>query len=311
MIRRARRALAYWGLTDGVLGPVIERENQVYPVDHKGERFALRLHRPDYRSFAELQSELDWMAMLARAGIHVPRPRPTREGALIASVEGQNTSLLEWVPGVQMGRTGTALDLSDRVGAFRALGIGMAKLHDACDAWQPPEGFTRPAWDAEGLVGDAPLWGRFWDAPYLSAPDRHLMTDFRERAVRDLRALHGADYGLIHADLLGENVLIDGTTQYFIDFDDGGWGYRLFDIATSLIKNRSQPDYADLEAALLDGYHSVRPLDLAALPLFKALRACTYIGWLADRWQQTGAAARAARNTDAARSFIYEYLDQT
>ena len=310
MSARAVAALAAWGMADAMLGDVIERENQVHPITHNGARFALRLHRPGYRSAEQLQSELDWMAMLADAGLHVPAPRPTLTEDLIACVEGQNASMLEWVPGTRMGQVGEPLALEDRCGSFHRLGVGMAKLHLTCDAWEPPDGFTRPAWDADGLVGGAPLWGRFWDAPFLQDADRRLLTDFREAAREELRALADADSGLIHADLLGENVLIDGTTQYFIDFDDGGWGYRMFDVVTSLIKNRHEPDYPDLEAALLEGYHSIRSLDVSALPLFKALRACTYIGWLADRLTLPGAPARAIRNTQAARAFVLNFLDQ-
>lgn len=304
-------ALAQWGMLNAVLGDVIERENQVYPVTHNGARFALRLHRPGYRSGAQLQSELDWMAMLADAGLNVPAPTPTLAGDLIACVDRQAVSLLEWVPGERMGQTGVPLDLPDRTGAFESLGKGMAKLHSACDVWKPPAGFTRPAWDADGLIGETPLWGRFWKAHFLDEADRRLLIDFRDAAAAHLQHLTDADTGLIHADLLGENVLIDGTMQYFIDFDDGGWGYRAFDIATSLIKNRIEPDYPNLEAALLQGYRSIRPFEDATLSLFKALRACTYIGWLADRWTLPGAAERAMRNTQAAREFALNYLDQT
>ena len=53
-----------------------------------------------------------------------------------------------------------------------------------------------------------------------------------------------------------------------IDFDDGGFGFRLFDIATALIKHRVEPDFTDLRAALIEGYHSQRTLDVGALEFF-------------------------------------------
>ena len=37
--------------------------------------------------------------------------------------------------------------------------------------------------------------------------------------------------------------MVDGTTMQMIDFDDGGFGYRLFDIATALLKHRDAPDF--------------------------------------------------------------------
>ena len=41
-------------------------------------------------------------------------------------------------------------------------------------------------------------------------------------------------YGLIHCDFLPENLLKDGKTLRIIDFDDCGYDWHLFDIATSM-----------------------------------------------------------------------------
>ena len=53
-----------------------------------------------------------------------------------------------------------------------------------------------------------------------------------------------------------------------IDFDDSGFGFRLFDIATTLLRNRTEPDYAGLKNALLNGYLSVCTLDFARFDLY-------------------------------------------
>ena len=105
----------------------------------------------------------------------------------------------------------------------------MAKLHIACDAWQPPAYFTRPAWNAQGLLGDAPLWHRFWENPTLTDSEKDKLLAFRKQALDDLER-YAFDYGLIHADLVPDNVLIQNGVV-MIDFDDGGFGYRLFDLA--------------------------------------------------------------------------------
>ena len=46
------------------------------------------------------------------------------------------------------------------------------------------------------------------------------------------------DLGLIHADMVHENILIDGSSLVIIDFDYCGFGYRLFDLATALTKKK-------------------------------------------------------------------------
>lgn len=290
------RALRRWGLQGDAVRFVAGRENRVYRVCGARGDHALRLKRPGYRSDDELRSELQWLDAMDRAGLAVPRPLPSAEGRLLEVVDGLRVDLLAWLPGRPMGASREPLALDDREGVFRQLGRTMACLHVASDAWVPPEGFTRHAWDLDGLLGETPLWGRFWEHPQLDAPTRRLLTDFRAMAVREIARLgDGLDRGLIHADLVRENVLVQASGLAMIDFDDGGWGWRLFDVATALLKNLEEPDYPRLQAALLDGYRSVRPMDAALLDLFMAVRATTYVGWIVPRMTEPGAAARSAR----------------
>lgn len=291
-------ALALWGLSAESCRFVAGRENRVYRVATPEGDFALRLRRPGYRQQDELQSELAWLAAMGRAGLQVPQPRPSRHGRLLERLGDGFVDLVDWLPGTAMGQSRLPLALPDAPAAFRALGAEMARLHAACDAWAPPPGFRRCPWDADGLLGEAPVWGRFWDNPTLPPVTRALLTQFRAQA-RDHLAGATLDTGLIHADLVRENVLLDGPPHNpiirMIDFDDGGFGYRLFDLATVLLKNLSEPDYPALQAALIAGYHSRRPLDLALLDLFLALRAATYVGWIVPRLHEEGGTARNAR----------------
>ena len=287
-------ALALWDMADAEFSFVAARENRVYRVDHAGESFALRFKRPGYRDLTELCSELDWLTEMARAGLAVPAPRPSRNGKLLEQLDGHYVDMVTWLTGTPLGHSRAPLDLANPVQTFSDLGAEMARLHLACDAWRVPGGFRRCAWDADGLLGSTPLWGRFWENPTLDAPTRDMLLTFRVQASRTLSELD-LDTGLIHADLVRENVMLDGTDLYLIDFDDGGFGYRLFDVATALLKNRDEPDYPALKRALLDGYQSVRPLDMAHLDLFLALRAATYVGWIVPRMDEPGSRTRNAR----------------
>lgn len=295
---------AHWPQITGQPVLFMQRENVVYRVDTTLGPHALRLHRPGYHATAALQSELDLMAMLAGQGVLVPRPMPSATGALLVPAGDRHASLLSWLPGQPMGRSGQPLAFQGaaRTRLFAAVGAQMARLHALTDQWTPPPGFTRPRWDRDGLVGDAPFWGRFWDNnPPLQA--------VRDRARGLLDAVRQADIGLIHADLVNENVLVDGAHVHFIDFDDSGFGYRLFDIATTLYKAVDEPDFPDLQAALLAGYATQRALpDLTLLPLFIVLRSLTYLGWIATRSQDPGLSDRTARYLDIANRMITRYL---
>jgi Ser/Thr protein kinase RdoA (MazF antagonist) len=177
------------------------------------------------------------------------------------------------------------------------------------DAWTPPAGFTRPRWDADGLTGDAPLWGPFWDHPHLTADQRALFLAARDAARAHLARLDAPDFGLIHADAITENLMWDGARLSLIDFDDGGWGYRDFDLATFLFRQLDAPDYPDLRAALMDGYAVRRRLDPATLDLFLTLRALTYPGWIVPRLHEPGGAERSARAIRQAEPLARRYLE--
>lgn len=313
---RATIALSHWGLPAQVPELLKYRENAVFKVRLKsGEAAALRLHRPGYHSEAALRSELAFMEVLGDHGLNVPKPIATKSGALLASVAGEDTPFVDlicWVAGRQVGESGKPLVHSDAEVAdiYRKIGQAMAQLHDIADRWQAPADFTRPSWDAAGLVGDQPLWGRFWDCPELAEQDREFLTDLRDRLRQRIEALPvDLDHGLIHADLVRENVLVDKGRVALIDFDDCGYGWRLFDIATALLRNRREPRYAAITASLIEGYRSQRALDeatLAHLPLFLLLRGVTYIGWAAARPELLDHEARLARYTAEVRELARE-----
>ena len=305
----AEKALARWDLDRAYLTLVATRENRVFRVDRGSEQYALRLHRPGYRSNTELQSELDWMEALEAGGIRVPRPVAARDGTLLQEVGGLQADLLTWLDGVPLGVTGRPLNVANPAELFRRIGRAVARLHLVSDGWEPRSGFHRCAWDRAGLVGEAPVWGRFWENPALARDDRALFATVRDVASRELAERDDElDYGLIHGDLVRENILIHSGRVQFIDLDDGGYGYRLFDVAGALVKNLSEPAFDELRDALIDGYRSERPLDTEALDLLLLLRACTYVGWIVPRMGEDGGTARNRRFLDAARPLAKAYL---
>lgn len=309
MTGRLRDTLALWGLEDARSVFVAGRENQVFRVSASGADYALRLRRPGYRTEAEIVSELLWLEEMTKAGLSVPRPVQSRHGRFLEQAEAGFADLAGWLPGRPLGKSREPLALEDAPGAFRALGQQIARLHRACDAWQTPAGFHRCHWDLDGLLGDEPVWGRFWENPTLGPDTRHLFQTFRAAAQDRLRRTGLLDYGLIHADLVRENVLLDGPSVRMIDFDDGGYGYRVFDLATVLLKSRAEPQYPALRAALIAGYHQMRPLDLALLDMFLALRALTYVGWIMPRMAENGGLARNRRFVEDARTLCRAFLE--
>ncbi|MDQ2090772.1 phosphotransferase enzyme family protein [Marimonas arenosa] len=310
MLEIAQEAARLWGFDGARVRLAARRENVVFRVATGAGDFALRLHRPGYRSDDELASELDWMHVLAAGGLDVPDPVARPEGGYLATVGEHQVDVLSWVPGAPLGRAGELAGVGDRAVFCRRLGAVMARMHDISDAWERPAAFTRPAWDRDGLLGEAPLWGRFWEHPHLKPAERVLLERVRAAAGPVLARLEaGADYGLIHADLLSENMLRDGDRVFLIDFDDGGWGFRDFDLATFLLRFEDAPDYPELRRALCEGYAVRRQVRQDELDLFLLLRALTYPGWIADRLGEPGAAERSQRAVATATRSAWRWLE--
>lgn len=309
MSDRVEKALALWGMEGASHTLAAARENRVHRVAHQGGTYALRLHREGYRTDAELLSELRWVEEAGRQGMPVPRPVASASGDLLRTVDGVQADMLTWLPGRGLGAVLAGMPDDGRARLFRDIGREMARLHQVSDEWDPPGGFIRQAWDREGLLGERPAWNRFWENPALSPGQRRLLSDARRAADAELAAIEDSlDYGLIHADIIRENTLVDGGRVRLIDFDDGGPGFRLFEVATLLFAFRDDPGHAALRAATLDGYRSVRPLDDGALELFILLRSLTYVGWTMTRMDIEGVAERNGRAIRAATRLAEERL---
>lgn len=281
----AEEAAAHWGGTD--LAPIRDRENAVLSMRTPQGRAALRLHRTGYQQVAAIRSELWWCAALARAGVAVPMPLPAMSGeTVVALSSGRHASALAWLEGEPLGLAGHPLAGTPDAQARRhhALGRLVAQVHDATDILSLPDWFTRPRWDIEGLVGEAPFWGRFWDHPALTGREADRMREVRAFLGAAL-ADHAAtgDAGPIHADVLRENVLVDGDRLSLIDFDDSGFGFRLYDLGTVLSQDLYQPNHADLRNALVEGYGALRPVDVGMVEVFTLMRCCASVGWAAPR----------------------------
>lgn len=288
----ADAALLQWPFEVGSLEFVAARENAVFRVDAvDGRAYALRVHRPGYHSLAELESEVEWTLALAGSGIEVPHAVRTRAGTWYATVpygpsgDTRQVGMSEWIDGLPLDQV---IGSADPLPLYRDLGALMARLHNHAEAWRPSAGFVRHALDANGLIGDAPWWGQFWDLPEMTADQSATVTLARHRIYRMLVA-HGTDpatYGLIHADLLPQNVLVREGRPVVIDFDDAGWGWHHYDMTVATVSFADSPQLGPVRAALLEGYRTERAFsaeDEALLPTFLVIRRLVELGWLHTR----------------------------
>ncbi|HKA56541.1 MAG TPA: phosphotransferase [Candidatus Binatia bacterium] len=295
----ARRAVPRWGISpDADLVLLKHRENAVFSVQESqgGPKVILRVHRFNYHSDPDLRSELQWMQVLRRDGLPTPTVLPSRQNNLFEVVacdavpEPRQCDVLSFIEGKPLGSIEGRgeEDLQELSHNYRLLGALTARLHNHASAWEVPAGFSRHAWDEDGLVGEQPVWGRFWELPALTPAQRQVLLSAKAKVGTKLGAWgKGKDrYGMIHADLLPENLLVSGDGFWLIDFDDAGFGWYLFDIATSLFFHVGEAYFAALKQAYMAGYQSVRqlpPAHLEMLEVFLLARGFTYLGWCHSR----------------------------
>ncbi|WP_291334899.1 phosphotransferase enzyme family protein [Albidovulum sp.] len=276
---------------DLVFSLVNVSENWTYRVDDPatGRSAALRVHRPNYHSREEIESELMWIDALRRARVvDAPTPIEARDGGRVRTVAVENgparhVTLFDWLPGAAPSAD------ADLIRGFGRLGDLAARMHLFGMGWRRPAVFRRFTYDDTAVLEKA-LWGRWQDAPGAGAEEQDILS----RATAEIRR-RLADYGrapnrfgLCHNDLRLANLLIDGDRLSVIDFDDCGYSWYLNDFATAVSFMEDDARVADWMEAWLGGYTGNRPLsrtDRDILPTLIMLRRMLLVGWVGFHYE--------------------------
>jgi Ser/Thr protein kinase RdoA (MazF antagonist) len=315
----ATEAAARFGLNEDVTVTLCNvSENHTYRVeDHdRGTRYALRVHRPGYRSTPEIESELMWMDALGSArAVEAPRAIVARNGERVVEVSipdapPRNVVMFEWVPG-----SAPDLDAGDAaVAQFETLGEISASMHGHAQRWSQPPDFVRPRWDYDTTIGPRGHWGRWQDGLGMGSEEREQLQKLDQRIAQRLEAF-GQDpsrFGLIHADIRLANLLVDGDRVRVIDFDDCGFSWNVYDFATAVSFMEDHPRVPELREAWVRGYRSVSDLAPAAeaeLQTFVMLRRLLLVAWIGSHHTfATEAAELGAGFTTGTCALAEDYL---
>ena len=293
----AHASLARWDLASASIEPAAYRENMTFRIDAgRRGRFALRIHQAGYRSDANIVSELAFMQALGEQGVRTPEVVPAGDGSLFVVAEGagvpepRQCDLFEWIDGRPLRATGDDAphDTQSLATTYRELGRQAAAIANAAESWPRPPGFSRPAWDAEGIFGESAHLGDFRTLDGVTAEQRTLHGRLAEKLTDELGRFGKTPdrFGLSHGDFLPENIMVCADGIRLIDFDDCGEGWYLFDFATAVFDLLGGPAFDACVEAMTAGYRDRRTLPdehLAFLPMFLLARALSYLGWSASR----------------------------
>ena len=281
---------------------IVHSENVTFRISVQGSDtdYVLKLHRPGYNSIEELDSERIWVEALNDVGISVQDSLLTCQGQHFALVDIPGTGeqryagMTTWLEGTLLSdHLETRSEVAERDRVFRRIGEIVATIHNQSTCWKESPGFERRRLDLEGLLGEAPRWGRFWEHADLTKSERALLLRRRQdvRVELDEYGERPDNFSLIHADLDSENIVHNGDDLALIDFDDSAYGWHMYEIASVLFEYRSAPDLEALCTLLLEGYRKYRPLaqrDIEMLPSFLLIRGMAMIGWFHQRPEHAG-----------------------
>ena len=253
-----------------------------------GARFILTMYELRIE-IADLPYFLSLLDHLAAHDCPVPRTIHDRNGRLFRLRDGKAVALIEFLPGVSVSEP--------TAGQARAVGEALARMHLAV------ADFPGERANAMGVAE----WQRLADAcgPEGLRSIDPLLADLVARELPVLAARWPDDLprSVIHADLFPDNVLMLGNrVTGLIDFYFACNDLTAYDVAVThaawCFADEGRQFRADLSAALLEGYESLRPLsapERAALPLLARGAAMRFALSRAYDWLNTPAGALVTR----------------
>jgi Ser/Thr protein kinase RdoA (MazF antagonist) len=262
----AREILMKYGISDAEVECINFEFNATFAITtESGQKYALRLNINSTRVASNILAETQWVRELARIpSINVPAPIATLDDQFVVSALHKDSGqmiygvMFSWLEGEELGDEPTLDQL-------RTVGRTMALLHDYSPNFTLNDGAELPTFNDF-------FWGTqdylFSSKSTLIAIDRELIEKARNLIMKFTDELYATSaVHIIHADFHGWNLMWHEDQLFIFDFDDCGYGVEAQDIAVALY----YLDTPEQDAALLDGYKSIRPLPVYSEKAMKAL----------------------------------------
>jgi Ser/Thr protein kinase RdoA (MazF antagonist) len=262
----AHEILKKYGITDAEVESINFEFNATFSVStQSGQRYALRLNINSTRTVSNIQAETQWVRDLARIpSINVPTTIASLEDQYLVSAHHADSGqtiygvMYSWLEGEEIGDEPTLDQL-------HTVGRAMALLHENSSHFTLTDGAELPTfndffWGTEDYL--------FSGKSTLIPKDRQLIEQARDLIMMFTDELYAtSEVHIIHADLHGWNLMWHEDQLSIFDFDDCGYGVEAQDIAVALY----YLDTPEQDAALLDGYKSIRRLPIYSEKAMKAL----------------------------------------
>lgn len=258
-LEQAKILLTEYHMPDAEIKWLAYTHNAVFDVVHQRGHFVLRVH--DKSALPRLSSESMILMQLIAGQLGAPYPKRVMGAPNILTIG----LLLMHIEGTPRSSETVSLPEMQVIGQF------LAKMHNIrFDAE------NRPTLDYNGLFGETGAYHLSEEAMLVFTDEQLTVMDAaaeKVKAAMDELGTGDNEFGLIHGDLLLQNILFHEGEVRALDFEYCGWGYYLYDLTPLLWQLKPQAPYPELEQALWDGYTSIRPLTSRHRELLETLIA--------------------------------------
>lgn len=279
-------------------------ENLTFLIDSGNEKKIFRVNRPDYHTFAELNSEVVWMDMIRKnTNLIVPEVFAGTNKNLIQNIVSEKTGMTYYCSLFSFMSGAIVKNIRGKELLRKMFEIGKitAKLH--IFSIKNINNLDRFEWNYESLFGENARWGDWRKYKGLTEDNILLIENVLEIIKIRLENFGKSieKYGIIHSDLHLSNIITKGDALKVIDFDDCGYGWYMYDLGCTLV------DYNDglkeLISAWIRGYEKIRKLsyhEKKEIPTFILMRRILRLAWLESH-----------ADSDTARLVDNKYLTKT
>lgn len=243
--------------------------NDTYQVRCADARYSLRIYRHDIYPRGEIDFEVEALNYLHNNGFPVAFPIARKSGGYITEIMAPEGIRYVLLTAFVDGKTLEFESLDDS----RIFGESVANLHEISQGFKTHH--KKKDLNLQNFIDDSIVAIE----PYVShrPEDLSLLSQLAANARAAVQKTDESvlDIGFCHGDLHGYNAHLNGDVVTHYDFEECGFGYRIFDLATFKWSFVFDDSGADQWLAFLDGYQSVRKAseaDLQLLDTFVLLR---------------------------------------
>lgn len=276
--KTASMAVSAFGVDGNAIFVQISENATYFICKNNKPKYTLRICRPNYHTFEELESEIQWLLNIDNVNICKPI---LKNGEYVKKINGCYCTMYKYIEGM------ADIEIEGNENLYIEIGRIAGLLHK--NTIEKPFKAVRPKWSMENLIGKKGLWGDWRKTAFLNSQQKDIIEKACNKIYEKVANYKTDKYGLIHIDLRLTNIIV-GKTTGVIDFDDCGYGYFMQDLASSVSFLENSPQLSTLIENWYKGYEEVMPLDSKDKEMAKTFilaRQIQLLAWVTSHSKST------------------------